>query len=236
MAGQSVEDAHNAQCTSKQSHSLNAHDPTLLPASTKLANAESSLTSLVNQPMVINGVTYAPISNQIPVPAPTSACIVYTTSAYITKVAPDLDVSSPVTLDSYTSYLVMSVPLKASVDWGTSLCLIDSSMAETSPVPSHTTRVLLANANSMPFLLDLGASAHISPKHSDFKHLCPITYHAIEGFNGSSTTTVGMGNIDLCTGSGHKISLKDVLFMPLCTTCFHLCHCNLWLQLCHIWS
>ena len=91
-------------------------------------------------------------------------------------------------------------------------------MAETSPVPSHTACVLLANVSSMPFLLDLGASVHISPECSDFKHLCPIAHHAIKGFNGLSTTAVGVGNINLCTSSGHKISLKDVLFMPSCTT------------------
>ena len=207
MAGQSVEDACNTQCASKQSHSLSIHDPTPLPASTKLANVESSSTSSVNQPIVINSVTYAPISSQIPVPAPTSAHIVHTTSAYITEDAPNSDVSSPASLESYTSYLVLSGPLKASVGWSTSLCSIDSSMAETSPVQSHSACVLLANSNSMPFLLDSGASAHISPKHSDFKHLHPIAHHAIEGFNGLSTTAVGVGNIDLCTGSGHKISL-----------------------------
>ena len=213
-----MEDAYNAQHASRQSCSLNVHDPTPLPASAKLANTESSSTSLANQPIVINSVTYAPISSQVPVPAPTSACIVHTTSAYITKVTPDSDVSSLASLDSFTSYLAISGPLKASVDWSTSLCSIDSTMAETSPVPSHTACVLLANVNSMPFLLDLGASAHISPKHSDFKHLHPITHHTIEGFDGSSTTTVGVGDIDLCTGSGHKISLKDVLFVPSCTT------------------
>ena len=84
MARQSVEDAHNTQHASKQSHSLNTHDPSLPPVSTKLANAESSLTSSENQSMVINSVTYAPISSQIPVPVPTSACVVHTTSAYIT--------------------------------------------------------------------------------------------------------------------------------------------------------
>ena len=205
MAGQSVEDAHNAQCASRQSHSLNDHNPTPPPASAKLANTESSSTSSANQPIVINGVTYAPVSSQLPVPVTTSAHIVHTTSAYITKVIPDSDISSPVSLDSYTSYLAMSGPLKASVDWSSSSCLIDSTMAETSPVPSHTAHVLLANVNSMPFLLDLGASAHISPERSDFKHLCPIAHHTIEGFNGSSTTAVGVGDINLCTGSGHTV-------------------------------
>ena len=155
---------------------------------------------------------------QHPVPVPTSACIAHTTSAYITEDAPNSNVSSPESLDSYTSYLAMSGPLKASVDWSTSLCSIDSSMAETSPVPSHSAHVLLANSNSMPFLLDSGASAHISPKHSDLKHLHPIAHHAIEGFNGLSTTAVGVGDINLCTSLGHEISLKDVLFVPSCTT------------------
>lgn len=57
-----------------------------------------------------------------------------------------------------------------------------------------------------------------TPEHSDFRTLRPITMHPIQGFNGSFTSAVGIGDIDLCIASGHKLLLKDVLYVPFCNT------------------
>ena len=78
---------------------------------------------------------------------------------------------------------------------------------------SGPARVLVARLANCPFILDSG---HISPERSDFKSLRAIAPHPIQGFNGSSTNALGIGDIDLVIASGHKLSLKDVLYVPSC--------------------
>jgi hypothetical protein len=83
------------------------------------------------------------------------------------------------------------------------------------PILSKPTCVLLSRSAKCPFILDSGASHHISPECSNFKTLRPIAPHPIQGFNGSSTSAIGIGDIDLCIALGHKLLLKDILFVLL---------------------
>ena len=90
-------------------------------------------------------------------------------------------------------------------------------------------RILITHAANCPFILDSGASNHISPERLDFRSLHPIAPHPIQGFNGSFTNAIGIGNIDLCIASGHKCCLKDVLYVPLYNThlvSIHALTCN----------
>src|SRR6266576_6649487 len=86
------------------------------------------------------------------------------------------------------------------------------------PILSQLAHALIVQPVDCSFILDFRALNHISPKRSDFKTLCPIEPHPIHSFNRSTTSALGIGNIDLCIASGHKLLLKDVLFVPSCST------------------
>jgi hypothetical protein len=74
--------------------------------------------------------------------------------------------------------------------------------------PAHTM------PQSSPFVLDSGASCHISPERSDFKMLTPTPPHPITGFGGSCVHAIGIGTIELQTKSGTRLMLDHVLFVP----------------------
>jgi transposase InsO family protein len=72
---------------------------------------------------------------------------------------------------------------------------------------------LSSSDGSLPFIIDSGASCHISPFLSDFKSIRPIKPHPITGLGNSSVSAVGMGTIELCTPSG-TLSLLNALYVP----------------------
>ncbi len=82
---------------------------------------------------------------------------------------------------------------------------------------SHTSADALLE---LPFILNTGATCHISPIKSDFKALCPIVPHPITGIGGACMHTTGLGSIKLCIASGHKVVLEDVLY--ILTSTIHL--------------
>ncbi|KZT19836.1 hypothetical protein NEOLEDRAFT_1022935, partial [Neolentinus lepideus HHB14362 ss-1] len=47
------------------------------------------------------------------------------------------------------------------------------------------------------FFLNSGATAHISPKHSDFCKLHPVPPSAIKGIGGSTIQVISVGKIKL---------------------------------------
>jgi hypothetical protein len=66
---------------------------------------------------------------------------------------------------------------------------------------------------SSPFVLDSGASCHISPKQSDFKMLTPTPPHPIMEFSRSCVHAIGIGTIELQTKSSICLMLNCVLFI-----------------------
>ena len=68
-----------------------------------------------------------------------------------------------------------------------------------------------------PFILDSGASCHVSPQKSDFKTLTATPPHPISGFGGSCVYAVGVGTVEMQTVAGKQILLKRVLFVPNAT-------------------
>ena len=75
------------------------------------------------------------------------------------------------------------------------------------------TRTTLS-AKSGPFILDSGATIHISPDASDFFELRPIPPRTIKGIGGSSISATGMGKIRLHIAKGLEIILEPALFVP----------------------
>jgi hypothetical protein len=86
-----------------------------------------------------------------------------------------------------------------------------------SPSVHSSSLTPVSSLQESPFVLDSGASCHISPERSDFKSLRPITPHPIKGFGGSCIYAVGIGDIELCVTSGKRITLKHALFVPNAT-------------------
>lgn len=60
----------------------------------------------------------------------------------------------------------------------------------------------------LPFIIDTGATCHISPFLSDFSSITPILPHPIKSLGATLLNAVGMGTIDICTAS------SLVLFWP----------------------
>ena len=75
-----------------------------------------------------------------------------------------------------------------------------------------TTSSVAARLTESPFMLDIGATCHISPKRSDFCMLTPILPHPIKGLRGKCVYAVGLGTIKLSVGLGKHMVLHQVLF------------------------
>jgi len=75
-------------------------------------------------------------------------------------------------------------------------------------------RAPIAHAQDLPFILDSGATCHISPEASDFKILKSIPRRPVKGLCGSAVFAVGMGDIELHIAGGHTLKLTDVLYIP----------------------
>jgi hypothetical protein len=83
---------------------------------------------------------------------------------------------------------------------------------------------VLANS-PLPFILNTGAMCHISPVKSDFKSLHPIVPHPITSIGGAQVYATGVGSIELCIVSNHKVMLEDILFVPMLIICLVLMLC-----------
>ena len=75
---------------------------------------------------------------------------------------------------------------------------------------AHTT----LSINAAPFILDSGATIHISPDTSDFFKLKPIPPRMIKGIGGSSISATRIGRIHLQIAKGLELTLEPVLFVP----------------------
>jgi hypothetical protein len=108
---------------------------------------------------VINGITYT--ASLAPTPAATITDV--TTSALTTKTYN--------TNFEFSSFLAMNGAPSASVNWDVYSCPFDTTQAEMSPVAYSASRVPVLRLPDIPFILDSGASFHISPEQSNFKSL-----------------------------------------------------------------
>ena len=140
---------------------------------------------------MINGVYYIPAPTPPPADNSTHAAIVmapYDEEEYIAVLA---------TTDTHTS-----------VDW-TSHTRTPISTAVAYPAG----RTLITHSD-LPFILDTGATCHISPEAANFKSLRTIKRHPVKGPGGSAVHAIGIGDIDLHIASGHTLKLTDVLYIP----------------------
>ena len=96
----------------------------------------------------------------------------------------------------------------ASVDWDIFSHPIETSTTSAYTFPTNTM------PNNSPFILDSGASCHISPSQGDFKTLTMTSPHPIRGLGESCIYAVGTRTVELRTNAGKTITLNNVLFVP----------------------
>ena len=189
MAGRSIEEAKAAR--QKARESLSSRPPRAQSSSTNVTS-HSTLPSLGNQTLYVNGLPYVlDPSWHKPVPS----------SAHITELpSPSNDNSY-----EYRASLVLSD------------CFPDpptSSLQSFSSAFSITLSPLVPSLpSSLPFILDSSATCHISPVLSDFLVLNPITPHPIKGLGNILVDAIGIGTIHLVGPSG-SLSLTNAFYVP----------------------
>jgi transposase InsO family protein len=94
--------------------------------------------------------------------------------------------------------------LSATVDWAAST--FHGNLKEGSTSDS--------GGNLLPFILDTGATTHISSCADDFSSLNPIPHHTIRGVGGSSVTATGIGTVSVQINSSTALVLRRVLYVP----------------------
>jgi GAG-pre-integrase domain len=105
----------------------------------------------------------------------------------------------------------------ASVNWhkrrrtvSTGNCLVAS---------MNTNARTTLSAQAEPFILDSGATIHISLDASNFFELKPVPPRTIKGIGGSSISATGIGKICLQIAKGLEIILEPALFVPEASVC-----------------
>jgi hypothetical protein len=81
---------------------------------------------------------------------------------------------------------------------------------------NQTTRTQMS-LNDFPFIVDTGASVHISPDRSDFLSLHSTTPRSVKGVGGSSIPAFGVGDIKVRVARGASVILRNTLYVPNAT-------------------
>jgi hypothetical protein len=199
MAGQSLDDACNAQhvAASKASCGSQSNQASAsASASAHVTTASSPTPTDSIDSVKVNGKTY------------------YTSSTTPTLSAASGDFAgmaiavalSSTTMSKYKHYIyeafTMIEPPHALVDWSTHSRPTCNKDDKVKPVAFSVLRAPIKNLSNSPFVLDMGATCHISPVRSDFKTLHQIAPHPITGVGGAKVHATGIGSIELCIASG----------------------------------
>ena len=201
MAGKTIEEARAAQDAARNAQkpggSGRRGNRAATPAPTQHdANAKT---------LTVNGQCYMLVSP--PVNANPATPPVDPSAAFAALSMPSYDE------EEYMAVLATTDDAKASVDWnmhtrpGADMEFITSAAYSAGRSP-------VARLDELPFILDSGATNHISPEISDFKVLHSIPHHPVKGLSGSAIYAVGVGDIDLCIATGHVLKLTNVLYIP----------------------
>jgi len=114
--------------------------------------------------------------------------------------------------DQYEYHALFLDDHSASVDWNERRRTVPAdALFASSPNTNSRTKL---SVNAGPFILDSGASIHITPDSSDFYDLKPIPPRSIKGIRGSSINATGIGKIRLYLSKGNTIILDPALYVP----------------------
>jgi len=174
------------------------------PASSNPTPITTTSTAPTNStPITINGISYIPVSTPLIVPQQTANICDHTGAPYRVN---DL-------LDFRGMVAELETPI-ASLDWEHYSRTTDPPDVQSPPVAFASTPFPAACLEELPFVLDTGATCHISPECSDFQNLRSIQAHPIKGLGGSCVYATGLGTIQLDVGNGQQLILHNALFAP----------------------
>ena len=203
--------ANVAPTTAQNTNNAPANTATTTPSSTSTTTVPSNLTStgVVTQsnssPIIINGVSYVPISTPSVPPQQSVNICDHTGMPY--RVNDLLDFRGMVAeLDL----------LRTSLDWDKFSNTADPQNMWMSTVAFPSTSPTM-RLDELPFVLDSGATCYISPERSDFRHMQAIHPHPIKGLGGATINALGMGTIQLDVRNGQYLTLHNALFAPSCS-------------------
>ena len=205
MAGKTIDEARAAQDAARaalktsNSNSGKTRGNRGMPQSGVTAQANTAqatpLPPTNDNRMMINGICYIPAPNPPP-PADNSAHTAI--------------VMAPYDEEEYIAVLATS-DIHASVNWSSHTRSLSD---PTATAAAYSVGRVPINQSDLPFILDTGATCHISPEATDFKSLRTIKKHPVKGLGGSAVHTIGIGDIDLRIAGGHTLKLTDVLYIP----------------------
>lgn len=218
MAGRSMEEAQAAQhaAAGKPPHAVAAMTMQLTkpsesrPASTAhiasiTSPSATTTTTVMSKPasaltVDIEGVSYL-LTPVPPIPASVPASVPHMSNLCIAGQPFPLS-----DLSRFESFMATTTDWNMSIDW--------KLHSTTVPVPKDT-RTL--SSGGCHFILNSGATCHISPERSDFTRLKVISDHPITGLGGARIYAVGIGTVELVVDNDKCLTLKDVLFVPTST-------------------
>lgn len=204
MAGKPIAEAQEAQRASR------ARTNTPAKSSPKTTTNTSSPKSFVAVTGLDGKLWYVDPSQlgQLPAPAETAAIAEIATST-----------SEPATYRStecweHVGFTAIEEPF-TTVNWTTHAEQIKDNILAADVTPTaQTGRLPVPSLRTTPFLIDSGATVHISPCREDFQTLKPIQPRKVKGLGGSTVTAIGIGNIRLHIAKGADIVLQDALYIP----------------------
>jgi hypothetical protein len=120
-------------------------------------------------------------------------------------------------LNFWAFIAVNDVPPKASLNWANYSKVTDLVNAHAHVADLPSLPFLAMCLEEYPFVLDTGATCHISPECSDFQIIHPIQPHPIKGLRGACIYAVGVGSIELAVGNDQHLLLHNALFAPACS-------------------
>jgi hypothetical protein len=227
MAGQTLEEARAAWRAAtgrppprpplKQDNKTETALVAITPgtAATQAASATAPKSAMTTTTTVPATTTAAPVNSVIIGGISYVLTPVPTTNAPVSHSVNLCDYTgSPLVMDDligYRAFITINDTSHASLDWVSYSKAVDLSGIEA--LTTHGP----APACNYPFILDSGATCHISPERSDFKRLSPIPLHPVKGLSGTCVYAIGLGDIELSLDTGHRILLRNTLFIPSST-------------------
>ena len=215
MAGKSIEEVRDAQCAAhgKLPKSTSMEQNLAHIATNVNANSSMAAVSTKGTPIMLNGMRYFPE---------------VMTSAETTNLTTHDPLLTPGDLFEYHAFVAVNDDLCTSVNWAeysqeTHDGSIDTLLKAYTSHAYSSSYDPTTNLCEIPFILDTGATSHISPKHSDFKMLYPTPPHPVKGIGDACVYMLGMGTVELTISGRHKICLDNVLFIPCPLFIYCLC-------------
>jgi hypothetical protein len=216
MAGKTIEDACTAQHAAlgkppkATSGSSSAHIATessddLAPPSTSTIPKPQSTPNAKGTPIMLNGTRYFPEAQT-------------TLPDAVNLAAHNIQLTSG-DLFEYHAFMAVNDDLHTSLNWAdfshsSEIKSVDALPLAYTSSSGPTSRDPMSQPHKIPFILDTGATCHISSERSDFKTLRPTPPHPVKGIGNSCVYAVDMGTIEVTIASGHKVTLDNALFIP----------------------